>query len=97
MSMLKHRDEFSDLYKQNGEVFEPSKPTQESDDLGFTYTNKLESVEKMTGEVCIDYLENISKMFERGKENCTGDALDLQQKHIDALQYAIKVVRKYGT
>ena len=39
MSMLKHRDEFSDLYKQSGEVFEPSKQTQESDDLGITYTN----------------------------------------------------------
>lgn len=43
----------------------------------------------MTDEDCIRYLENISRMFERGKENCAGDALELQQKHIDALQYAI--------
>lgn len=42
MSMLKHRDEFLELYKQSGEVFEPSKPIQESDNLGFTYTNKPE-------------------------------------------------------
>ena len=47
----------------------------------------------MTDEVCIDYLENISKMFERGKENCTGSALELQQKHIDALQYAIRRIK----
>ena len=48
----------------------------------------------MTDEACICYLENISKLFEQGKENCTGDALELQQKHIDALQYAIKELRK---
>lgn len=46
----------------------------------------------MTDEDCIGYLENIIKMFERGKENCEGDALDFQQKHIDALQYAIREV-----
>ena len=40
--MLKHRDEFLDLYKQSGEIFEPSRSAQESDNLGFTYTNKPE-------------------------------------------------------
>jgi len=94
MSMLKHRDEFLELDQQSGTVFEPSKPTQESDNLDFTYTNKPEGAEIMTDEACICYLENISKMFERGKENCAGDALELQQKHIDALQYAIKEMRK---
>ena len=41
MSILSHRDEFLDLYKQSkNEEFEPSKPTEETDILGFTYTNK---------------------------------------------------------
>ena len=40
----------------------------------------------------IFYLENIINMFERGKENCTGAALEFQQKHIYALQYAIKAM-----
>lgn len=45
-------------------------------------------------EECICYLENISKMFEQGKENCAGDAKELQQKHIDALQYAIQRIKE---
>ena len=41
MSILSHRDEFLDLYKHpQNEEFEPSKPTEETDILGFTYTNK---------------------------------------------------------
>jgi len=44
-------------------------------------------------EACIHYLENISKMFEQGRENCAGDAQELQQKHIDALQYAIQRIK----
>ncbi len=40
MSMLRHRDEFLDLYKYSrNEELEPSKPTKEADILGFTYTN----------------------------------------------------------
>lgn len=47
MSILSHRDEFLDLYKysKNGE-FEPSKSTEETDILGFTYTNKPNEVKK---------------------------------------------------
>ena len=44
----------------------------------------------MNDEACICYLEDITKMFERGKENCAGAALEYQQKYIDALQYAIQ-------
>ena len=47
----------------------------------------------MTDEACICYLENISKLFEQSKENCAGDALELQQKYIDALQYAIQRIK----
>lgn len=47
----------------------------------------------MLDEDCICYLENISRMFERGKENCAVNALVLQQKHIDALQYAIQRIK----
>ena len=48
MSILSHRDEFLDLYKYSeSEKFEPSNPTEETDILGFTYTNKpKEEVEK---------------------------------------------------
>lgn len=49
---------------------------------------------QINDEACIRYLEDISKMFERGKENCAGAALEFQQKYIDALQYAIKELRK---
>ena len=48
----------------------------------------------MTNEDCISYLESIVKLFERGKENCAGSALDIQQKYIDSLQHAIREVRK---
>ena len=51
----------------------------------------------MNNEAWSCYLEDISKMFERGKENCAGAALEFQQKYIDALQYAIKVLRKKVT
>lgn len=47
MSILSHRDEFLDLYKYSkNEKFEPSKPTEETDILGFTYTNKSNEVKK---------------------------------------------------
>ena len=50
----------------------------------------------MTNEACIRYLEDIVKLFERGKENCVEGALDIQQKYIDALQYAIREVKNNG-
>ena len=45
MSILSHNDEFLDLYKYSKNTkFEPSKPTEETDILGFVYTNKLEEL-----------------------------------------------------
>lgn len=49
---------------------------------------------QINDEVCICCLEDISNMFERGKKDCAGAALAFQQKFIDALQYAIKELRK---
>lgn len=41
MSILSHSDEFLDLYKYHkSKKFKSSKPTKETDILGFTYTNK---------------------------------------------------------
>lgn len=45
MSMLRHRDEFLDLYSKGGE-FEPSTPSKETDGLGFVYANKPDEVTK---------------------------------------------------
>lgn len=47
----------------------------------------------MDDEKCIGYLENIRDMFEIGKKNCAGEALEYQQKFIDALNYAIDKIR----
>lgn len=43
----------------------------------------------MTDSQCVDYLENICKMFVKGSENCEGQALEYQQKYISAIRYAI--------
>ncbi len=48
----------------------------------------------MTDKSCIRCLEDIVNLFERGKENCAEQALDIHQQYIDALQYAIQKVRK---
>lgn len=45
MSMLRHRDEFLDLYKTSSGKFEPSKPSKETDSIGFAYVNKLAEIE----------------------------------------------------
>ena len=51
MSILSHRDEFLDLYRYSkNKEFEPSKPTKETDILGFTYTNKPDDVKKENKE-----------------------------------------------
>lgn len=51
MSILSHRDEFLDLYKYpQNEEFVQSKPTEETDILGFTYTNKPNEVKKNDNE-----------------------------------------------
>lgn len=43
----------------------------------------------MTDSQCVDYLENICRMFVNGSKNCTGQALEYQQKYISAIRYAI--------
>lgn len=50
----------------------------------------------MTDSQCVDYLENICKMFVCGCKNCEepllnakGQALEYQPKYIQALRYAI--------
>lgn len=43
----------------------------------------------MTDSQCVDYLENICKMFVNGSKNCEGSALEYQQKYISAIRYAI--------
>lgn len=47
----------------------------------------------MTDSQCVDYLENICKMFVRGCENCEGQALEYQQMYISAIRYAIAKVQ----
>lgn len=44
---------------------------------------------RMTDSQCVDYLENICKMFVNGSKNCEGQALEYQQKYISALRHAI--------
>lgn len=43
----------------------------------------------MTDSQCVDYLENICKMFVNGSKNCEGQALEYQQKYISAIRHAI--------
>lgn len=43
----------------------------------------------MTDSQCVDYLENICKMFVNGNKNCEGQALEYQQMYISAIRYAI--------
>lgn len=43
--MLRHRDEFLDLYKTSSGKIESSKPSKEIDSLGFTYANKPDEIE----------------------------------------------------
>jgi len=59
MSILSHRDEFLDLYKYSkNKEFEPSKPTKETDILGFTYTNKSNEVFQADKEGMTIWLKN---------------------------------------
>ena len=48
----------------------------------------------MNDEKCIGYLENIRDMFELGKKNCAGAALEYQQKFIDSIDYAIDRIKE---
>ena len=51
MSILSHSDEFLDLYKYSKNTkFEHSKPSKETDILGFVYTNKPEELGKENKE-----------------------------------------------
>lgn len=43
----------------------------------------------MTDSQCVDYLENICKMFVNGSKNCEGQALEYQQMYISAIRHAI--------
>ena len=43
----------------------------------------------MTDSQCVDYLENICKMFVNGSKNCEGQALEYQQNYISAIRHAI--------
>lgn len=43
----------------------------------------------MTDSQCVDYLENICKMFVNGSKNCEGLALEYQQMYISAIRHAI--------
>ncbi len=43
----------------------------------------------MTDSQCVDYLENICKMFVNGSKNCEGSALEYQQMYISAIRHAI--------
>ena len=53
MSILSHRDEFLDLYKYSkNKEFKPSKPTKETDILGFTYTDKSNEEKKSDKVLC---------------------------------------------
>ena len=50
MSMLRHRDEFLDLYKNSGDEFVPEKPCQETDILGGVYTLKPDELPRESRE-----------------------------------------------
>ena len=43
----------------------------------------------MTDSQCVDYLENICKMFVNGSKNCEGQALEYHQMYISAIRHAI--------
>ena len=43
----------------------------------------------MTDSQCVDYLENICKIFVNGSKHCEGQALEYQQMYISAIQHAI--------
>lgn len=43
----------------------------------------------MDNKQCVEYLEDICKMFVEGSKNCEGQALEYQQKYISAIRYAI--------
>ena len=43
----------------------------------------------MTDSQCVDYLEDICKMFVNGSKNCEGQALGYQKMYISAIRYAI--------
>ena len=47
----------------------------------------------MTNKQCVDYLENICKMFVNGSKNCEGQALEYQQEYISAIRYAIAILQ----
>lgn len=50
---------------------------------------RMKGQQRMTDSQCVDYLENICKMFVYGSKNCEGQALEYQQKYISAIRYAI--------
>lgn len=47
----------------------------------------------MDNEVCIRCLEDNKNLFVRGSEECKGEALELYNQYISAIDYAIKAVK----
>lgn len=47
----------------------------------------------MTNEVCVRCLEDIKILFVRGSEDCKGEALELHNQYISAIDRAIKAVK----
>ena len=47
----------------------------------------------MNNRDCIGYLESNKNLFVRGSENCKGEALELHNQYISAMDYAIEAVK----
>ena len=50
----------------------------------------------MDNKVCISCLEDIKNSFVRGSEDCKGEALELHNQYISAIDYAIKALETEG-
>lgn len=48
----------------------------------------------MTDQACVRCLEDIKNLFVRGSENCKGEALELHNYYISAIDYAITKIKK---
>lgn len=53
-------------------------------------------MKKMDEKKCVDYLENIRKMFVEGSKRCDGKALKDHQDYILAIGYAIAYIQGGG-
>ena len=53
-------------------------------------------MDEMDEKKCVDYLENIRKMFVEGSKRCDGKALKYHQDYILAIGYAIAYIQGGG-